>query len=83
MPTISVARDALFHAIGKTYTEDEFEDLCFEFGIELDDIREEPVKATKTRGDGGESGAVYVEQNSASRVVRMNCMPPLDALHSK
>src|SRR5271168_3085070 len=37
MPTISVDKEALFKALGKSYTTEEFDDLCFEFGIELDE----------------------------------------------
>jgi phenylalanyl-tRNA synthetase beta chain len=40
MPTISVDKAELFTAIGKdvkTYKSEEFDELCFEFGIELDE----------------------------------------------
>jgi phenylalanyl-tRNA synthetase beta chain len=38
MPTISVNRDLLFEKIGQTFSDKEFDELCFEFGIELDDV---------------------------------------------
>ncbi len=38
MPTLSVNRNELFIALGQEYTEEEFGDLCFEFGIELDEV---------------------------------------------
>jgi phenylalanyl-tRNA synthetase beta chain len=38
MPIVSVGRDVLFARIGRTYTDKEFDELCFEFGIELDDV---------------------------------------------
>ncbi|KAK9804450.1 hypothetical protein WJX73_003051 [Symbiochloris irregularis] len=38
MPIVSVARDKLFAALGKDYSEDEFQALCFDYGIELDDV---------------------------------------------
>lgn len=38
MPTIGVSRDKLFEKLGRVYTDEEFEDLCFEYGIELDDV---------------------------------------------
>ena len=41
MPTIVVNRNALFKAIGRTFTDEEFDNLCFEFGIELDDVTSE------------------------------------------
>jgi len=30
MPTVSVARDRLFEALGRTFTDAEFDELCFE-----------------------------------------------------
>eukprot|EP01025_Chloroclados_australasicus_P006695 TRINITY_DN12135_c0_g1_i1.p1 TRINITY_DN12135_c0_g1~~TRINITY_DN12135_c0_g1_i1.p1 ORF type:complete len:659 (-),score=55.76 TRINITY_DN12135_c0_g1_i1:513-2489(-) len=41
MPVVSVGRDKLFEKLGQTYTEEEFEDLCFDYGIELDDVTSE------------------------------------------
>ena len=41
MPTVLVKRDLLFKEIGQTFTDEEFDDLCFQFGIELDDITSE------------------------------------------
>jgi len=38
MPTISLKRDVLFAALGQTYTEEEFDELCFQFGLELDEV---------------------------------------------
>jgi len=38
MPTIGVERDVLFAALGKNYTDEEFDELCFDFGIELDEV---------------------------------------------
>ncbi|ORY63548.1 phenylalanyl-tRNA synthetase [Pseudomassariella vexata] len=40
MPTISVDKYDLFEALGQKYTTEEFEELCFEFGIELDEDTE-------------------------------------------
>ena len=41
MPTVTVNRAALFKAIGKEFTDEEFDNLCFEFGIELDEVTSE------------------------------------------
>ena len=41
MPTLAVAKDYLFGLIQKSFTKAQFEDLCFEFGIELDDVTSE------------------------------------------
>ncbi|MCJ1307091.1 phenylalanine--tRNA ligase subunit beta [Agyrium rufum] len=46
MPTISVDKAALFKALGQEYTTEEFDELCFEFGIELDEdtsTQERPI----------------------------------------
>ena len=68
MPTISVGRDALFASLGRTYTDDEFQDLCFEFGIELDEVTTEEVKSTKTRGgEGVTEEVVYKIEIPANR----------------
>jgi phenylalanyl-tRNA synthetase beta chain len=37
MPTITVNKAALFKALGQEYTTEEFDELCFDFGIELDE----------------------------------------------
>lgn len=44
MPNINVIRDDLFALIGKTFTDTEFDELCFEFGVEVDDIVTETVE---------------------------------------
>ncbi|KUI64085.1 Phenylalanine--tRNA ligase beta subunit [Cytospora mali] len=41
MPTITVDKYALYEALGQKFTKQEFEDLCFDFGIELDEDTEE------------------------------------------
>jgi len=47
MPTLAVERDILFTSLGKTYTDKEFDELCFEFGVELDEITSEKEEALK------------------------------------
>lgn len=41
MPVVGVKSAALFAALGRTYTEKEFDQLCFDFGIELDAVDNE------------------------------------------
>lgn len=45
MPTVIVNRNNFFKAIGKTFTDKEFDELCFQFGIELDGITSEQEMA--------------------------------------
>ncbi|KAH7653277.1 phenylalanyl-tRNA synthetase beta chain protein [Dioscorea alata] len=47
MPTVSVGRDRLFQRLGNDYTQEEFEALCFDFGIELDDVTTETAVIRK------------------------------------
>lgn len=44
MPNITLIRDHLFAAIGRTYTDKEFDELCFEFGVEVDDVMTEVIE---------------------------------------
>lgn len=46
MPTVAVDKEHFYQALGRTYTTHEFDELCFQFGIELDDdTTEEVLKA--------------------------------------
>uniref|UniRef100_A0A1L8DFL7 Phenylalanine--tRNA ligase beta subunit n=1 Tax=Nyssomyia neivai TaxID=330878 RepID=A0A1L8DFL7_9DIPT len=51
MPTIGIKRDLLFESLGQTYTDDEFQTLCFAFGLELDEVTSEKQMLTKEQGD--------------------------------
>uniref|UniRef100_A0A2N9F3P3 phenylalanine--tRNA ligase n=1 Tax=Fagus sylvatica TaxID=28930 RepID=A0A2N9F3P3_FAGSY len=66
MPTVGVGRDRLFAALGKTYTQEEFEELCFRFGIELDDVTTEKAiirkeKHLEDEGDDDEEVIYKIE----------------------
>lgn len=63
MPTINIKRDLLFKWLGKTYTEDEFQALCFAFGLELDEVTTEKQMLTK------EQGAVEAAQNASEEII--------------
>ncbi|KAI0391699.1 phenylalanyl-tRNA synthetase [Xylariaceae sp. FL0594] len=41
MPTIGVDKEAFFEALGQRFTTDEFQALCFDYGIELDEDTED------------------------------------------
>uniref|UniRef100_A0A3P9GYG9 Phenylalanine--tRNA ligase beta subunit n=1 Tax=Oryzias latipes TaxID=8090 RepID=A0A3P9GYG9_ORYLA len=57
MPTVGVKRDILFNALGRSYTDEEFDELCFEFGLELDEITSEKEIISREQGDSKASGA--------------------------
>ncbi|KZT42883.1 phenylalanyl-tRNA synthetase [Sistotremastrum suecicum HHB10207 ss-3] len=50
MPTVSVDKSDLYERLGRTYTTQEFDDLCFDFGIELDEDTTEEVEAAVAKG---------------------------------
>jgi len=60
MPTIGVKKALLFDALGKVYTEEEFDELCFEFGLELDEV-------VKEVNDEGKEEDVYKIEIGANR----------------
>ncbi|XP_075220066.1 phenylalanine--tRNA ligase beta subunit [Lycorma delicatula] len=51
MPTIGIKRDLLFKALGKEYTDEEFNNLCFDFGLELDEVTTEKQMLCKEQGE--------------------------------
>jgi len=48
MPTVAVDKDQFFTHLGRSYTDKEFDELCFEFGVELDEITSEREEAEKS-----------------------------------
>ncbi|CCK70578.1 phenylalanine--tRNA ligase subunit beta KNAG_0E03190 [Huiozyma naganishii CBS 8797] len=45
MPTVTVNKQQLYDLLGKNYSNNEFDELCFQFGVELDeDTTEEALK---------------------------------------
>ncbi|XP_013110575.1 phenylalanine--tRNA ligase beta subunit [Stomoxys calcitrans] len=62
MPTIGVKRDLLFQALDKKYTDDEFQTLCFAFGLELDEVTTEKQMLTREQGDDAAGAADASEE---------------------
>ncbi|CAN0418054.1 unnamed protein product [Discosporangium mesarthrocarpum] len=65
MPTLGVNRDDLFKALGKVYTEEEFDELCFEFGIELDDVTSEAEDIVRVRRSPNPSACPHHSLNES------------------
>jgi len=51
MPNVDVLRDELHERLGREYTEEEFHTICFDFGIELDDVTTEFDKIAKEQDE--------------------------------
>ena len=47
MPTVSIKKSALLAKLEENYTDEEFDELCFQFGIELDEITNEAAELAK------------------------------------
>ncbi|KAI0068769.1 phenylalanyl-tRNA synthetase [Artomyces pyxidatus] len=61
MPTVSVDKEDLWERLGQSYTSDEFDKLCFEFGIELDEDTTEEVEAAIKKGLPAERPQLKIE----------------------
>ena len=73
MPTVSVERDALFTQLGRSYSDEQFDELCFEFGIELDEITSEREEALKSLSDAGKQlSKTEVEALSSAVVYKID-----------
>ena len=59
MPTVSVDREDLFTSLGREYTQHDFDELCFEYGLELDEWLE--------AGEEGEERATLKIEVPANR----------------
>ena len=61
MPTVMVERADLFERLGlspATFSDKAFDELCFEFGIELDEVMSEDAAVEKRQlGGGGQGGS--------------------------
>ncbi|KAG5507068.1 hypothetical protein JKF63_05814 [Porcisia hertigi] len=61
MPTLAVAKEYICRLIGKSYTDEEFDDLCFQFGLELDDITSEKEIYMREQGKSVKADAAPIE----------------------
>ncbi|KAK5977884.1 B5 domain-containing protein [Trichostrongylus colubriformis] len=51
MPTVGIKKTLLDKHLGKVYSEKEFDELCFEYGLELDEVTSEKAAVEKERGE--------------------------------
>ncbi|KAF8341323.1 phenylalanyl-tRNA synthetase [Cantharellus anzutake] len=61
MPTVAVDKADLFERLGTTYTTEEFDQLCFDFGVELDEDTTEEVKDNIKKGLPAERPQLKIE----------------------
>jgi len=50
MPTVALDKEELWERLGSRYSSEDFDDLLFEFGLELDEDTTEEVEALKKKG---------------------------------
>ncbi|XP_070561623.1 phenylalanine--tRNA ligase beta subunit-like [Ptychodera flava] len=80
MPTIGVKRDLLFEALGQTMTDDEFDELCFQYGLELDEVTSELHMLIREQGEdkaGNASDAVIYRIEVPANRYDLLCMEGL------
>uniref|UniRef100_A0A915BCA7 Phenylalanine--tRNA ligase beta subunit n=1 Tax=Parascaris univalens TaxID=6257 RepID=A0A915BCA7_PARUN len=51
MPTIGIRKAIIDKHFGKIYSEEEFAELCFDYGLELDEVTSERIAVEKERGE--------------------------------
>ncbi|KAF8450549.1 phenylalanyl-tRNA synthetase subunit beta [Boletus edulis BED1] len=61
MPTIAVDKADLFERLGREYTTEEFDRLCFEYGLELDEDTTEDVEEAIKKGLPAERPQLKIE----------------------
>jgi len=76
MPTVAVDREDLFARLGRRYEEAEFDELCFEFGVELDDVMTESEAAgARALGAPSAAGAAAKAAAGGDRVLYYIAVP--------
>ena len=65
MPTVPLYEDEIKQALGNDINENTFQDLCFQFGLELDEVTSEYEMYKRERGDG------FKEQEAAGKSKRV------------
>eukprot|EP00873_Tetraselmis_striata_P019778 jgi/Tetstr1/440042/TSEL_028401.t1 len=68
MPVVGVNRDDLFKRLGREYTEEEFDELCFEYGIELDDVTSEKEMVRKELASGSQEVDAALSEDVIYRI---------------
>ncbi|KAL1747672.1 hypothetical protein HDZ31DRAFT_61005 [Schizophyllum fasciatum] len=61
MPTVAVDKEDLWERLGQKYSTEEFDKLCFEYGLELDDDTTEEVEELKKKGLPAERPQLKIE----------------------
>jgi phenylalanyl-tRNA synthetase beta chain len=74
MPTVAVDRDDLFSRLGSQFTQDEFDNLCFQYGIELDEVMTEG-EAASARALGAPASAGASKSAASDRVLYYIAVP--------
>jgi len=72
MPTLSVKRSLLNAALGRNYSDEEFDELCFEYGVELDDVTSEREEYEKSLPPGAVADPVELSARSAEVVYKID-----------
>lgn len=67
MPTVGVNAELLFTALGRRYSEKEFADLCFDYGLELDEVTSAKRLLAKERGEAA-AGDVDVSDDTIYKI---------------
>lgn len=56
MPTVGIKKAVIDKHFGRVYSEKEFDELCFDYGLELDEVTSEKSSVEKEKGDNAAEG---------------------------
>ncbi|KAF6027207.1 FARSB [Bugula neritina] len=71
MPTVGIKKEAICKALDRNYTDEEFDELCFEYGLELDEVTSDYEAIVKEQGEekakGADTSVIYKLDIPANR----------------
>ncbi|EPY23080.1 phenylalanyl-tRNA synthetase beta chain [Strigomonas culicis] len=69
MPTLAVAKEYLGQLLGRSYTDEQFDELCFQFGVELDGITSEREMYMREQGKTAGGGKAINADHLCDEVI--------------
>jgi len=69
MPTVNVVKDELFRMIGRSFTEEEFDKLCFAYGLEYDGETSQKKMIARERATDKSGASDHLIENASEETL--------------
>lgn len=69
MPTVNVVKDELFRMLGRSFTEEEFDKLCFAYGLEYDGETSQKKMIARERATDKSGASDHLIQNASEETL--------------